>query len=80
MNVNSFQDRENVIPGQEYTKHCRALPNIAKSFHALPSIAKCFQSSIIKIIENQANNSTLVHPQSTLSEIMDLEFHSRSKM
>ena len=40
-----------------------------------------FDPLIIKIIENQANFSTLVHPQSRYppGEIMDLEFHLRSK-
>ena len=99
MNVNSFQDRENVDPVQELTKHCRVLPallSIAKQYQAFPSIAKYihalpwinsffnwlniehilqFESSIVKIIENKANFSTLVHPSSTstFSEIMEKE-------
>ena len=40
MNVNSFQDRENVIPGQDFTKHCQELPCIARYCQALPGIAQ----------------------------------------
>ena len=45
-----------------------------------PLHCKMFPIINYQNIENQANNSNLVHPPSTLSEIMDLEFHSRSKI
>ena len=57
MNVNLFQDRENVIPGQalpSITKHYQALLSITKHYRALPSTAKHNQA-IVGIIENQGN-------------------------
>ena len=47
MKVNSFQDRENVILGQAFTKHCQkcqALPSIAKHYQVLPNMPRALPS------------------------------------
>ena len=64
-------------------KHSRALPSIVKLYQVFPIIAKQFQMFPIISYQNYwklSNISTLVHPPSTLSEIMDLDFHLLSKI
>ena len=43
MKVNSFQDRQNVIPGQEIAKYFHALPSISNYCQALQNLSKNFQ-------------------------------------